>query len=122
MLCKSCGVLVRGGSEARRAACLCRDCWERTHGGAMERSRRRATSASKPGKLWMLQPGTRVERVTLDFGIEKRFPGEGVIVGEPYRAPGTFNWKVLVHWDHRPHPEEADTRRVRVIGAKSARN
>lgn len=122
MLCKACGVPVRGGTDARRQACLCFDCWERTHGGAMERSKRRATAVEKPGKLWMLTNGTRVERVTLDFGIEKRFPGEGTIIGEPYRADGSYNWKVLVQWDHRPRPETVDTRRVRVICAKSARN
>lgn len=82
---------------------------------------KRATKSEKPGKLWMMEPGARVERVTIDFGIERPFAATGTIVGEPFRE-SKFAWKVAIQWDHRQLPETVDTRRVRVVSAKSARN
>lgn len=113
MKCQCCGILTRGGSEARRAAGLCLPCWHRTPEGAIERSRDRANQSVKPGKLWQLTPGTRVEKVTIDFGFERPFQDYGTIVGEPVRD-ARFAWKIPVKWDKGSQPVLVDSRRLKV--------
>jgi hypothetical protein len=50
--CKQCGKKAFGGSEGRKAARLCTDCWEDTIEGRLEQSKRRRAQYVGRGYRW----------------------------------------------------------------------
>jgi hypothetical protein len=109
--CRECGKRSYGGTEARKQAQLCYDCWRSTVECRLKESGRRKKNFSGKRSICDLTPGRRVRKVKVELFNNRTPPEEGTIVSAPVLTGGNC-WRVEVHWDGRPSPQSIDVRRV----------